>query len=86
MILASSNAEWVGIAAVIVGAILSLIGALALIIFNDIRNRLTRAERHLEGLLGTIFPMVWRIDLVEYFLKRELDYDPPPRRDVGPER
>lgn len=78
MIAASSSGtvDALTIVAVILAALLSLIGALALIIFNDIRHnmadirsRLEKTQGHLSSVADSMWEFIWHMDEVESFLE-----------------
>lgn len=82
MLAASTN--WIGLADVAVGAVLSLVMALVGVIFKQMRDELTamKAEtkesgRHLEGIMFATWRILWRVDSAEDFLEKNHGYKPP---------
>jgi hypothetical protein len=58
-------------------SLLSIVGTLALIIFNDMRHQLRDHARHIEGMLASLWPLTMRVNGVEDFLADRDDYRPP---------
>lgn len=71
--------DWLPIVAVILAALLSLLGAMALVILNSVNGRLEKVEGHLTSLVAAQTPLAMRNELVEEFLEAELGYRPPKR-------
>lgn len=80
----ASSSNWLGIVDVVVGFVLTAMMALVGVIFAQVRNslqansdELKENSRHLQGLMFSVWRLLWRVDSVEDFLKKELQYDPP---------
>lgn len=77
LIASQGSADAVTLAAVVLGALLTLIGALALIIFNgirsdlrDIRAKMEKTQGHLSSVADSMWEFIWHLDEVEDFLER----------------
>jgi len=67
----------VAIFLMVVTTVLSVAGALALIIFNDIRHQLRDHARHIEGMLASLWPLTMRVNSMEDYLADKEEYRPP---------
>lgn len=81
--LSASGSDPYTILAVVFAAIFSLIGALTLIIFNDLRNQVKDNTRHLQGILATIGPLMWRVIMMEDWLEKHPGERYSPPRDMS---
>ena len=70
-----------GIVAVILGFVLTVIGGLVAVIFNELRKQLRDNTKHVESVMSTIGPLMWRVITVEDWLEENYSYHPP--RDIG---
>lgn len=63
---------------VVLACMLTLIGALLTIIFNDIRRQVRENTKQLHGLLKVLGPLMWRTIAMEEWLQKHQGYTPPP--------
>lgn len=75
--MAAVSTNWIGLADVIVGAVLSLVMALVGFIFKQLRDEVKDSSRHLEGIMFSTWRILWRVDSAEDFLEKNHGYDPP---------
>lgn len=61
----------------VVGALLSVVGTLSLVIFNDIRKQVRQNTRHVESLLHSWWMLLVRMNAAEDHLAERDGYRPP---------
>lgn len=61
----------------VITAMLSIIGTLGLMIFNDIRKQVRDNTKHIEGLLSAFWQMAVRVAGTEDHLAARDGYKPP---------
>lgn len=59
------------------GVLFSLIGFLALLIFNDLRRQVQTNTRHIESILHQQWGLIWRVNGLEDWADEKHDYVPP---------
>lgn len=67
--------------AVIIGFLLTITAALVGVIFNELRKQVRDNTRHVEAVIATVGPLMWRLITVEDWLELHHGYHPP--RDIG---
>lgn len=69
------------VAGTLITVLIASIGWIVSYILRDIRAGMNENARHIEGLLATIGPLMWRLISMEDWLEKHHDYTPP--RDIG---
>lgn len=81
MLGAASSSDWSNIIAAVIGVSLTSIVAVIAYIVKTELNRLTtqidKNSKHLDSVIATMWPLIWRVNSIEDFLESESQYHPP---------